>query len=59
MVTEAARTTVTDVPALIVGGSLVGLAASMFLGMYRVPCLSVEKYYGTAIQPRAGRLPTG
>ena len=45
---------VREVPVLIVGGSLVGLATSMFLGMHRVPCLSVEKHRGTAIHPRAG-----
>jgi 2-polyprenyl-6-methoxyphenol hydroxylase-like FAD-dependent oxidoreductase len=39
---------------LIVGGSLVGLATSMFLGLHRTPCLSIEKHRGTAIHPRAG-----
>ena len=43
-----------DVPVLIVGGSLVGLATSMFLATHRVLCLSVEKHAGTAIHPRAG-----
>ena len=45
---------VREVPVLIVGGSLVGLATSMFLGTHGVPCLSVEKHRGTAIHPRAG-----
>ena len=45
---------VSEVPVLIVGGSLVGLATSMFLGTHGVPCLSVEKHRGTAIHPRAG-----
>ncbi len=45
---------VQEVPVLIIGGSLVGLATSMFLGTHRVPCLSVEKHRGTAIHPRAG-----
>jgi 2-polyprenyl-6-methoxyphenol hydroxylase-like FAD-dependent oxidoreductase len=39
---------------LVVGGSLVGLATSMFLGSHRVSCLSIEKHRGTAIHPRAG-----
>jgi 2-polyprenyl-6-methoxyphenol hydroxylase-like FAD-dependent oxidoreductase len=43
-----------SVPVLVVGGSLVGLATSMFLGGYGTPCLSVEKHRGTAIHPRAG-----
>ena len=43
-----------QIPVLIVGGSLVGLATSMFLGANKTPCLSVEKHRGTAIHPRAG-----
>ncbi|WP_225780940.1 FAD-dependent monooxygenase [Xenophilus sp. Marseille-Q4582] len=43
-----------DVPVLIVGGSLVGLASAMFLARHGVPCLVVEKHRGTAIHPRAG-----
>jgi 2-polyprenyl-6-methoxyphenol hydroxylase-like FAD-dependent oxidoreductase len=43
-----------EVPVLIIGGSLVGLATSLFLGTHGVPCLSVEKHRGTAIHPRAG-----
>lgn len=43
-----------EVPVLVIGGSLVGLATSMFLGTHCVPCLSVEKHRGTAIHPRAG-----
>lgn len=54
MTTGAGRSVEAEVPVLIVGGSLVGLATSMFLGMHRVPCLSVEKHRGTAIHPRAG-----
>jgi 2-polyprenyl-6-methoxyphenol hydroxylase-like FAD-dependent oxidoreductase len=46
--------TVRETPVLIVGGSLVGLATAMFLGLNRVPCLTVEKHRGTAIHPRAG-----
>ena len=43
-----------DVPVLVIGGSLVGLATSMFLAQHGVEVLSVEKHYGTAIHPRAG-----
>ena len=44
----------TTVPVLVVGGSLVGLSTSMFLGLHRIRCLSVEKHRQTAIHPRAG-----
>jgi 2-polyprenyl-6-methoxyphenol hydroxylase-like FAD-dependent oxidoreductase len=46
--------TVTEVPVLVIGGSMVGLAAAMFLAKNDVKCLSVEKHRGTAIHPRAG-----
>ena len=42
-----------DVPVLIVGGSLVGLSAAVFLGARGVPSLVVERHRGTAIHPRA------
>lgn len=42
-----------DVPVLIVGGSLVGLTASVLLGHHGVPHLLVERHRGTAIHPRA------
>ncbi len=45
---------VTEVPVLVIGGSLVGLAAAMFLAKQGVQTLSVEKHRGTAIHPRAG-----
>jgi 2-polyprenyl-6-methoxyphenol hydroxylase-like FAD-dependent oxidoreductase len=38
---------------LVVGGSLVGLSASVLLASYRVPHLVVESHAGTAIHPRA------
>ncbi len=44
----------TAVPVLVVGGSLVGLSTSVFLGLHGIPCLSVEKHRQTAIHPRAG-----
>ncbi len=50
----ASKPEMQEVPVLIIGGSLVGLATSMFLGTHGVPCLSVEKHRGTAIHPRAG-----
>jgi glycine/D-amino acid oxidase-like deaminating enzyme len=43
-----------DVPVLVVGGSLVGLATAMFLAQHGVDVLSVERHHGTAIRPRAG-----
>jgi 2-polyprenyl-6-methoxyphenol hydroxylase-like FAD-dependent oxidoreductase len=45
---------VLEVPVLVIGGSLVGLSTSMFLGLHGIACLSVEKHRGTAIHPRAG-----
>lgn len=42
-----------DVPVLIVGGSLVGLSAAVFLGERGVRTLVVERHRGTAIHPRA------
>jgi 2-polyprenyl-6-methoxyphenol hydroxylase-like FAD-dependent oxidoreductase len=42
-----------DVPVLIVGGSLVGLSAAVFLGRLGVPSLVLERHRGTAIHPRA------
>ncbi|MGZ4773261.1 MAG: FAD-dependent monooxygenase, partial [Ilumatobacteraceae bacterium] len=43
-----------EVPVLVVGGSLVGLATAMFLAQHGVDVLSVERHHGTAIRPRAG-----
>jgi 2-polyprenyl-6-methoxyphenol hydroxylase-like FAD-dependent oxidoreductase len=40
-------------PVLVVGGSLVGLSASVLLASYEVPHLLVESHAGTAIHPRA------
>src|SRR4051812_43351572 len=40
------------VPVLIVGGSLVGLSTSVFLGRLGVRHLLVEKHPGTSIHPR-------
>jgi 2-polyprenyl-6-methoxyphenol hydroxylase-like FAD-dependent oxidoreductase len=42
-----------ETPVLIVGGSLVGLSAAVFLGSRGVPCLVAERHPGTAIHPRA------
>ena len=42
-----------EVPVLIVGGSLVGLTASVLLAAHGVPHLLVERHKGTAIHPRA------
>lgn len=43
-----------EVPVLVIGGSLVGLASAMFLTQHGVETLSVEKHQSTAIHPRAG-----
>jgi len=43
-----------EVPVLVIGGSLVGLASAMFLAQHGVEVLSVERHQGTAIRPRAG-----
>jgi 2-polyprenyl-6-methoxyphenol hydroxylase-like FAD-dependent oxidoreductase len=43
-----------DVPVLIVGGSLVGLSAALFLRMHGIDVLTVERHTGTAINARAG-----
>jgi 2-polyprenyl-6-methoxyphenol hydroxylase-like FAD-dependent oxidoreductase len=43
-----------DVPVLIVGGSLVGLSAALFLRQHGVDVLAVERHPGTAINARAG-----
>src|SRR6476659_6120034 len=42
-----------DVPVVIVGGSLVGLSAAVFLGHRGVPSVVLERHRGTAIHPRA------
>ena len=39
-------------PVLIVGGSLVGLSTSLFLGRLGVPHTLVERHAGTSIHPR-------
>ena len=39
-------------PVLIVGGSLVGLSTSLFLGRLGVPHTLVERHSGTSIHPR-------
>ena len=43
-----------DVPVLIVGGSLVGLSAALFLRWHGVEVLAVERHARTAINARAG-----
>jgi len=43
-----------NVPVLIVGGSLVGLSAALFLRRHGVGVLAVERHAGTAINARAG-----
>jgi 2-polyprenyl-6-methoxyphenol hydroxylase-like FAD-dependent oxidoreductase len=48
------RGTSQDVPVLIVGGSLVGLSAALFLRQHGVGVLAVERHAGTAVRARAG-----
>jgi 2-polyprenyl-6-methoxyphenol hydroxylase-like FAD-dependent oxidoreductase len=48
------RGTSEDVPVLIVGGSLVGLSAALFLRRHGIDVLAVERHAGTAIHSRAG-----
>ncbi len=45
---------VTEVPVLIVGGSLVGLSTAMLLAWHGIESLTVERHPSTAINPRAG-----
>ncbi|MGW0422712.1 FAD-dependent oxidoreductase [Streptomyces sp. NPDC003015] len=47
-----AEPTTHRVPVLIVGGSLVGLSTSVFLGRLGVPHTLVERHAGTSIHPR-------
>ncbi|WP_405780381.1 FAD-dependent monooxygenase [Streptomyces sp. NBC_01378] len=49
---EAASEGAEHVPVLIVGGSLVGLSTSLFLGRLGVPHMLVERHSGTSIHPR-------
>ncbi len=44
----------TEVPVLVVGGSLVGLSTAMLLAQHGVQPLVVERHSGPAIHPRAG-----
>ncbi|WP_142337547.1 FAD-dependent monooxygenase [Bacillus sp. AFS059628] len=43
-----------DVPVLIVGGGLSGLASALFLAKHNVDYLLVERHPATAIHPKAG-----
>ncbi|MGY2061608.1 FAD-dependent oxidoreductase [Nocardia gipuzkoensis] len=40
-------------PVLIVGGSLVGLSAAVFLSWQGVPVVVIDKHYGSSSHPRA------
>jgi putative polyketide hydroxylase len=42
-----------DTPVLIVGGSLVGLSAAVFLAHHGVPTVVVERHTGSSLHPRA------
>lgn len=43
-----------EVPVLIIGGSMIGLATAVFLAQHGIRPLVIEKHDGTAIHPRAG-----
>jgi 2-polyprenyl-6-methoxyphenol hydroxylase-like FAD-dependent oxidoreductase len=43
-----------EIPVLIVGGSLVGLSAALFLRWHGIDSVTVERHSGTAIRARAG-----
>jgi len=45
-----------EVPVLIVGGSLVGMTASLLLAHHGVRAVTVEHHRGTAIHPRAAHI---
>jgi FAD binding domain len=45
-----------EVPVLIVGGSLVGMPAAMFLGHHGIRATVVEHHRGAAIHPRAAMI---
>ncbi|KKD01936.1 FAD-dependent monooxygenase, partial [Streptomyces sp. WM6386] len=49
---DQADPTTHKVPVLIVGGSLVGLSTSLFLGRLGVRHTLVERHAGTSIHPR-------
>ncbi|SCU77231.1 LAFA_0A00342g1_1 [Lachancea sp. 'fantastica'] len=40
-------------PVLVVGGSLVGLSAGLFLSFWEVPNIVIEKHEGSSLHPRA------
>jgi 2-polyprenyl-6-methoxyphenol hydroxylase-like FAD-dependent oxidoreductase len=42
-----------DIPVVIVGGSLVGLSAAMFLAARGIRCMVVERHRRSALHPRA------
>ncbi|SDL64470.1 FAD binding domain-containing protein [Lentzea albidocapillata subsp. violacea] len=42
-----------ETPVLIVGGSVVGLSAALFLAQQGVDCVLVERHPGTSVHPRA------
>jgi 2-polyprenyl-6-methoxyphenol hydroxylase-like FAD-dependent oxidoreductase len=43
-----------EVPVLVIGGSLVGLSAALFLRLHGTDVLAVDRHAGTAIHSRAG-----
>ncbi|KZM72708.1 FAD-dependent monooxygenase [Nocardia terpenica] len=47
------ETTIETTPVLIVGGSLVGLSAAVFLAWRGIPAMVVERHAGSSVHPRA------
>ena len=43
-----------EIPVLVVGASMIGLASAMFLAWHGIRVISIERHRGTAIHPRAG-----
>ncbi|TXN31167.1 FAD-dependent monooxygenase [Lacisediminihabitans profunda] len=46
----------TEIPVLIVGGSLVGMTTAALLGYHGIPSLVVERHRGGAVHPRAAAI---
>jgi 2-polyprenyl-6-methoxyphenol hydroxylase-like FAD-dependent oxidoreductase len=49
----AGRTAEATIPVLVIGGSLVGLSAAMFLAWQGVPTILIERHAGSSPHPRA------
>ncbi|SCU86823.1 LADA_0E00496g1_1 [Lachancea dasiensis] len=52
-ISEKVEMTEVEIPVLVLGGSLVGLSAGLFLADCGVPCIVIEKHLGSSPHPRA------